>query len=226
MLRGALPAAAAALAAGGCRPQSPPAATAETPTQVVQAVQAARAAGRLSEIDRHLPPGAGRRHAPVILAVDQVLAGNRALQTAGAAKFGAAAMLSFDVSSIGNSYGVFSISVKAVRESIDGDRAVVMIQESDFVPLVPVELQRRDGRWLVCPPEPEPGLVERLDKLARTLDDARQKIMKADATYEQLVEAYRYRVLPQIEAIEQADLETQSAARSAEAPTADPGAAP
>ena len=176
-----------------------------TPAQVVEALHAARKAGRLNELDRYMPAGEGRRHAETILAVDQVLAANRALQAAGTRVFGAATMSSFDVSTIGNSYGGFSIEMHVVREAIDGKTARVMVQEGDAIPLVPIQLELREGRWLVLIESPEPGLAARLDKLARTLDDTRRAATRADSSYKSLVDSFRYRVLPQIAAIEQAE---------------------
>src|SRR5262249_16322638 len=128
----------------GCRaqPQSIPAApvpsamTIQSPSRVVETIHSIRSSGRLAELDNSIVPAARRFQVPVILAVDQVLAANAALQSQSATHFGSALVMSLDLSEIGESYHVFSHTVSVVRETISGDNATVLIQAGERVPLI------------------------------------------------------------------------------------------
>lgn len=190
----------------GCRRASPPASaeTAEpgmSPSEVVYAVNRARTAGHYDALMRSLVPGDGPEHVSVVLAIDQVLAANASLQSGLTARFGSATAAAFDLADMGESYGVFSLHVRVVRERIDGPRATVTIQEGQNIPLRDVKLERRDGCWLVVTERPEKGLVPRLQKLARTLDQMRGQLERPESTYQDLSDAFRLRVWPQIEEI-------------------------
>lgn len=195
------------LTSSGCRDPDAARAAANqaSPRDVIAAVNDVRRSGRYQQLDNYLAPGQAGRHVPILLAIDQVLAANRALQKAGAERFGRAAMFGYDVELIGDYYGVLSMQVHAVRETVTGEEAVVMVQEGDHVPLQPVRLIRQDGGWRLMLEDPEPGLAERLNKLAGVLDDIRGQLDRKIQSVVDLRTAYRYRVWPIIEAIAEAD---------------------
>src|SRR4051794_36610111 len=111
----------AMLLSAGCRerPEPAPAAVLSavailTPTRVVETLHALRTTGRLAELDSYVVPAERGYQVPVILAIDQVLAANAALQSDAAARFGSALAMGLDLAQIGDSYHVFSRRVRAV----------------------------------------------------------------------------------------------------------------
>ncbi|MEE8170304.1 MAG: hypothetical protein V3T70_07130 [Phycisphaerae bacterium] len=171
------------------------------PSEVVTLINSARVSGHFRELSRHVAADGAGAHVPVLLAVDQVLASNRALQQDAGKRFGRAAVSSLDLSSIGNLYGVLSLDVKVILEDISGDRGHVMIQEGDNVPLIEVPVEWRKGRWLAFLERPEAGLADRLNDLASELDGVRRRSLDSQRCLADLQREFRYRVWPLIQEI-------------------------
>lgn len=173
-----------------------------SPSEVILAINRARVAGHYDQLKQSLAPGRNSDHILILLAVDQVLSANTALQAAITKRFGSATAAQFDLSEIGESYGMFSFHVRVIRERINDERATVTIQEGDNVPLREVALELHNGRWLAATELPERGLVEKLQKLARIIDQIREQADQPASTFQQLADSFRLRAWPQIEAID------------------------
>ncbi len=139
-------------------------------------------------------------------AVDVLLAANESLRRATRDRYHGAFTSRWDLSAIRNNLGPFSQDVRIVGERIDGDRAIVTLQEGDHVPLFHARLERRGDRWLYRPTDVSPRTLPGLRRLARMLDDVAASVRRG-APPESVDEAFRYRVMPQVARVQRAEAE-------------------
>lgn len=219
-------------AATGCRPSIPPSAASavesagagvvagggmpdeqspRSPGETVSAIQSARRDGDYKHLAPLIAPELRQATVEFLRAVDGVLAANSSLQETSAARYHGALAGRWDLAAMRNNLGPFSESVSVIREVIDGDRAVVTLQEGDHVPLYHASFERADGGWLYRPEPIPPGTVREMNRLARILADVGES-MSRGAPYREIDEAFRFRVLPQIVRVRQLERASVAAA--------------
>lgn len=168
-----------------------------SPSEVARRLQAFHRAGRYSEIDEWVVPESREAVVEFLLAVDEVMASNAGLQAASNERFHGALPRQWDLAFMKDNFGLFSDRIRVFGEAVAGDSATVTIQEGDHLPLRRLVFARGDGRWRYRP-DPYPRLMlTELRRLSRILRDIHTSITRGES-FEDVHEAFVYRVLPQI----------------------------
>jgi hypothetical protein len=100
----------------------------------------------------------------------------------------------YDLGYMANSMGLFSRDVAFQSERIDGDRAVVVAQVADRVPLEQYRFVRVADRWIYTPDKPIPELPELISNLAGGVEEFAYQLEQRDLTLAEICSEFRYRV--------------------------------
>jgi hypothetical protein len=200
-------------ATAACRERVPRAAARPgppaSPTEVVRALHETRVQRRFNEIAPYLQPGEAQGHVNVLLALDQVYDANQSLQAVIVRRFGTAPARAYDLSGMADAYGPLSRTITVLREAVDGDSAVVMLQQGDAVPLYRCTLSLGPDGWIVELPSPESGLEDRLRRIAYGLDRVRERAEKTGGGYAEFERAFQNQIWPILAEIHKSDFETE-----------------
>ncbi|MFQ5423801.1 MAG: hypothetical protein ACE5F9_07455 [Phycisphaerae bacterium] len=179
-----------------------PATTAGSPSDVLRRLHALHRQAAYSKIAELIVPDQRETESDWLLAIDEVLASNTALQDSVAECYRGGMPRYWNLAAIANNLGPFSRRIRILREHITGTTATVTLQEADNVPLVHAHLERVDGQWRYRPETPSTRMPTELRRLARLLRELAESVRKG-APFESIDDAFIFRVRPQLARIEQ-----------------------
>ena len=157
-----------------------------SPGETVRRVNEYRKAGKLHLIRGFIVPERRVAVIELIEAVDRLIAANANLAHVTVRKLGPEKARELDRSGFADVIGVFSVNVEVVDEKVEGDRAQVTIQIGKRLPLDRVDLERREGRWMIQTDPPIPAVADELEKLASVLTQFAERIDRGQSSTERV----------------------------------------
>ena len=168
-----------------------------SPTDAARQLQALHAERAYDRLAARIAPDRSQSIVDYLSAVDEVLAADSALHEVVLRVHRVSLPESWNLRVIADNLGLFSTRVKWIGETVDGDRATVTLQEGDHIPLVRARFDLIGGRWLYSPDAPAPATVVELHRLAGVVRDVTRSVEQG-APFEELNDAFTFRILPQI----------------------------
>lgn len=151
-----------------------------------------------------------------LMAVDQLLDAGAQLQQTAEQRLGPTAAVVCDISDVADYLGPFSRNMQVVSTRMEGDRAIVVYQVGERVPVERAEVRRMAGRWRYVPDEPDqalPALLMQLtDRMVRLRNEAES------GAYEEapFIEEYARQVIGPLQAhLQEAARQRQEKAKAA-----------
>lgn len=140
-----------------------------------------------------------RRQATIdfLRAVDAVLDSHADLRSVARRRFGEATSDPWRLDAMANNLGLFSEDVRLLNQVFTGTTASVTLQEGDHVPLVRAVFEKTDQSWRYRPQATPVAVTPELRRLASILTEITASL-EAGATFDQYMDAFQDRVLPQI----------------------------
>jgi hypothetical protein len=133
-------------------------------------------------------------------AIDGVLDANAALRKTAEQRYRSPLTETWSLAAMEDNIGPFSNRVRLIGQQFKGDTAAVTLQAGDNIPLIHAAFERVGGRWQYRP-DPSPAkLTAELCDLARTLRDVENAVERG-TPFESYLDAFYYRVLPQMVAV-------------------------
>lgn len=188
------------------RPLSGDPTVTQSPLEAARQMQALHAERAYDRLAARITPDRSQAIVDYLSAVDEVLAADAALHEVVLRVHRVSLPESWNLRVIADNLGLFSTHVKWIGETVDGDRATVTLQEGDHVPLVRAQFERAGGRWLHTPDPPVPATVVELRRLSGVVRDVSRSVEQG-ASFEELADAFTFRILPQIVRAIQAESE-------------------
>jgi len=191
----------------GCRRRAPDSAGAQDaspadPADTLRSIRQWYQAGQYRLIEPYVVAERRTQLVDTLMAVDQVLGASRRLREVVSDQLGVDAAHAWDLSSLQYSMGPFSRDVEIIRSQQQDGRATVVIQVAQRIPLLDVQfVQEQGGRWQYAPDDPITGLSDGLRKLARSLNDLADDLVKTRLTRPQFKQRFDRQVLPRIDAL-------------------------
>jgi len=129
-----------------------------------------------------------------LLAMDRLFAVNDRSQRRITLLHGERVAGEFDLGGLADDIGLFSRHVELRGERVDGDRAIVLAQVSNRLPLEEFRFVRIENRWLYAPEAPLPSLPNLLNDLASGLEMLTFQLERNEYTVEQIRSDFHHRV--------------------------------
>ncbi|NOT02854.1 MAG: hypothetical protein HOP29_19820 [Phycisphaerales bacterium] len=184
--------AAGAYTSVGCRrSESAPSASVSSdaaglnPIQTIQRIRVECDAGRHSAAETYLLAEQRKAVIAQIRAVDRLQSAAEALARRAADRFGLAAAEALDFTRSADVLGVLSRHARLVSQRVESDRATVVYQVGDRLPLESVELMRRGDGWILVTEAIE-GVPEEIAKLAGVVERSIGGLLDDGLTLEEL----------------------------------------
>ncbi len=139
-----------------------------------------------------------------LMAFGRLLDANARAQEVLVAEHGEFVAANYDLGSLANSLGFFSEDAVFRGERIDGDRATVVVQVADRLPLEEFRFVRHKGRWVFAPSGPLPELPQRVSELVKGLDEFAEAVQRGPMDLKDVKLAFSRHVVRRQEAIRKA----------------------
>ena len=143
-----------------------------------------------------------------LLAMDELLAANDAIQNALREKTPHSAAVRWDLGYLRNSQGLFSEDVQVVSERTEGPQAFVTVRVADAPVLETVPLRRIEGRWVYCPETEIGNVPQTLRVLATSLKRMARSLRRETMTEEQIQNEFRLCISPRLKDVQLAAAES------------------
>ena len=149
-------------------------------------------------IEAHIDRDQRATFIDTLICVDMFLAANDQVRRAVAEVIGEHRFEEWDLSVVAQSLGLFSEPIKILRVDRDAERAVVIYQAADRLPLENAELRADPDGWVYLPGDGNAALPAAFRGLAATLSDIAARI-RADALgRDQINREFRLRIWPRL----------------------------
>ncbi len=203
----------------GCRrhgdpPPAKPAATATTPSEetspapdprtpirTLEYLRSLRHQSQYRQLSEHLSGDARDDLVSLLRAVDRLVAASTMLTDRARTAYGPAVADQFRYDSFTNIAGLFSQDVKFISEDIDDDRATVVFQIADRLPLETANLRRNDSHWTLLT-EPIGELPDAIFDLAGLFERMARRLVEKKLTADQVHSELALRRSPILRRIE------------------------
>lgn len=159
--------------------------------------------GAYERLRRHIEPAGREGTIDLLVAVDELVAANRAALAAMQREFPGMDRRDYDLSFVLDNLDLFSREVEFVKVREHGDEAVVTAQVSRRLPLAEMIFIRHDGRWMYQSGREQPEIIEHLRAITRALGQITLLIRSGDLRAEQMPEEWRLRIQSRQEKIAQ-----------------------
>lgn len=133
-----------------------------------------------------------------LVAMDQFIAANAALQTSLRATMDEALLPEWDLSPWADAMGLFAPRVSIIASEDDGRTASVRYQVADHVPLESASMEWTNNRWTYDPGAALPALAPAIRELASTLNAMAREVRRSPRTRDELDAEFRLRVVPRL----------------------------
>lgn len=174
----------------------------ETPRAVGERIRTWRLERRYDEIEDWVVPERRGELTRLLTAVDRMLDANGRLQAAAVPRFGSTEAERVDLSVVRNNLGLLSADVQIVGEQNFYDRAELILQEGDTLPLVRCRFEHRGNFWRLVPEDIEADLPVNLARVATHLSQLASQVERDELTATQLLAAFARDVIPLIESLQ------------------------
>lgn len=176
----------------------------ETPMAVARALSTWHMERRYGLLEQFVQPDQRRVLEDTLMAFDRVLQANDRAQHRLIDMHNESVAGEFDLGNIADNMGLFSRNVNFRSERIDGDKAVVIVQVLDRVPLEQYRFVRRQDRWIYTPDAPISDMHTLINELAKGVEEFEYQLENRDLSIEQVRSEFRYRVWPRMRDIRSA----------------------
>jgi hypothetical protein len=172
------------------------------PADVLRKMRQQYEAGRYRLIEPYIAAERRVQLVDTLIAVDQVLVANRRLQSVVTEHYGPGAALVWDLGELEYHVGPFSRNAQIIRSEKRGQKATVVIQIAERIPLQDIHfVQNKEGGWQYLPDQPIEGMPAGLRRLARKMDELSETLQGGEVTQNQFEQRYRTEVLPLMDAL-------------------------
>ena len=149
-------------------------------------------------IEAHIDPDQRATFIDTLICVDMFLEANDQVGRAVAEVIGDYRFEEWDLSIVAQSLGLFSEPIEIIRVDRDGERAVVVYQAADRLPLENADLRADPDGWVYLPGAGNAALPAAFRGLAATLSDIAVRIRSDSLNRDQINREFRLRVWPRL----------------------------
>lgn len=174
----------------------------QTIEQTLTYLRQAHVEGAYQRLTAHLTPDARKPLVDLLIAIDEVLVANRGTQTAIKEACPQVDPRWFDVSFLADWLELFSDDLTVIRVDRQAGRGTVTAQVGDRMPLVYLNFERNQGRWVYQSGPIDAALIPLVRDVARALDQVTQSVAsETHATPEAIQREFEVRLKPRLERI-------------------------
>jgi hypothetical protein len=172
------------------------------PAEAVKLWREWRAGKRYRLLEKCIEPEQSVTFIDTLMGIDLVLAANEEARQAIAGVLGEHRTEPWDLSSLGQSLGLFSERMEIIDVERDKDTATITFQVGDTFPLETAKLRMGPDGWLYAPGVGPGAMPARFQDLAAALSEVARTIRRDHLSAERINQEYRLRIRPRLQAIE------------------------
>jgi len=199
----------------GCERHTTSQATASIPSdptaELLQTYENLRkwyAQGAYQSIRAYIDPTCPNDVIDLLVVVDELLSANAAAQDAIRCAYPDMDVKRFDMSALAENLELFSRNIRIVRTDVEGDEATLTTEIAGRLPLVRLQFQRHDGKWLYMPGQSNTTVIPMIREIAGALNQIVLVVSADPQAPEDLESEYKYRVVPKIQRMQKVLQET------------------
>jgi hypothetical protein len=145
-------------------------------------------------MDKYIEHASADAVVDLLMAVDQLLVANDAAIDTLRKACPKANLSRFDLSELANRLGLFSTNIQIINTQTDDQKALLVVQVADRLPLEQLEFARSKGRWIYQPGQQLPELTPIIIRMAKGLDRLTEEMTGRSLNRDQVADLYRLHI--------------------------------